>query len=142
MQKLSIFHLFIFEIQSILDSRVQNGQTHFWPCPSKNFYQLLIFVSLYQHAKVQSIPSVYSWDAVNFRVQRLDRPHPFFIMLNQKISDLFLIFVNLYHHAKNEAISSICSEEMIDLKIQQSDWPILCLFSQFWGQKRFSGKSG
>ena len=63
------------------------------------------------------------------RVQRLDWPHPFFIMLNQKISDLLLIFVNLYHHEKNEAVSSICSEEVIDLKILQSDWPILCLFS-------------
>ena len=65
------------------------------------------------------------------RVQRLDWPHPFFIMLNQKISDLLLIFVNLYHHEKNEAVSSICSEEVINLKILQSDWPILCLFSQF-----------
>ena len=37
MQKITSFHQFILEIQSILESCNQTGHTHFWPCPSKNF---------------------------------------------------------------------------------------------------------
>ena len=68
-KKITLFHLFIFERQSILDSCDQTSHTHFWPCPlRKIFDQLLIFVNLYQHAKNWFIPSVYSLDTVNFRV--------------------------------------------------------------------------
>ena len=84
--------------------------------------QLLIFLNLYQHAKNQSIPSVHSSDIGNFRVQRLDWPHPFLTMPNQKISNQFLIFVNLYQHTKKEAVSSVCSGEIVDLKILRSHW--------------------
>ena len=62
MHKISLFYLFIFEIQSILESRDETGHIHFWPSPSKNFDRLLIFVNLYQHAKNQSISSVHSSD--------------------------------------------------------------------------------
>ena len=67
-------------------------------------------------------PFVHSSDTVNFRVQRLDWPHPFLTMPNQTIFDQILIFVNLYQHVKNEAVSSISSGEKVDLKILQSDW--------------------
>ena len=37
MQKISLFHQFILEIQPILESHDQTGHTHFWSCQSKNF---------------------------------------------------------------------------------------------------------
>ena len=81
------------------------------------FNLLLIFVSLYQRAKNQLIPSVHSSDTVNIRVQKPDWPHPFLThvqpMSNHKIFDQFLIFVNLLQHAKNEDVSSICSGEIL-----------------------------
>ena len=37
MQKISLLHQFILEIQPILESRDQTDPTHFWPHPSKKF---------------------------------------------------------------------------------------------------------
>ena len=37
MQKISSFHQFILEIQSILESLDQTGHNHFWPCAPKIF---------------------------------------------------------------------------------------------------------
>ena len=90
--------------------------------PTPNiFNHLLICVNLYQHAKTQLIPSVYSSDLVNFNVLRPDWQHPISTMPNQKIFVLFLIFMNSYQHGKCDAVSSICSREITDLKILQSD---------------------
>ena len=124
----------------------------------KIFNHLLICMNLYQHAKNHFIPSVHSWDTVNFRVQ-MPHPHPFLIMPNQKMLVQLLIFVNLYQHAKNEAIWSICSGEIVDLKTLQSDWLIgfwpisqeqdfsqyrICArtqdFPNFWSKKSFFQK--
>ena len=56
MQNISSFHQFIFEIQSILESRDQTDQTHFLIMFSQKILdQLLIHVILYQHAKNQGI---------------------------------------------------------------------------------------
>ena len=51
MQKISSSHLFILEIQSILETYDQTGHTHFWQYP-KCFDQLLIYVDLYENAKL------------------------------------------------------------------------------------------
>ena len=67
------------------------------------------------------IPSVHSWDKVNFTVQRLNCPHPFLTTSTQKIFGQILIFVNLYQHAKNEGISSTFSGNIADSKTLQSD---------------------
>ena len=49
MQKISSYHLFILEIQWILESCDQLGHTHFWPCPPKifliNFYFMRICIN-------------------------------------------------------------------------------------------------
>ena len=51
-KKITSFHPFILEVQSILESHDKNGHTHFWPCLSQTFSdQLLIYVNLYQNAK-------------------------------------------------------------------------------------------
>ena len=58
MQKISSFHLFILEIQSILESWDKIGHTPFVTMANqKAFDQLLIFVNLYRHAKNQAICS-------------------------------------------------------------------------------------
>ena len=58
MQKISSFHLFILEIESILESWDKIGHTPFVTMANhKDFDQLLIFVNLYQHAKNQAICS-------------------------------------------------------------------------------------
>ena len=125
MQKISLFHLFVFEIKSILESCEQRPD---WPHPflmilsQKIFDQVLSFVNLYQHAKNQLIPSVHSCNTVNFRVQTPDWSNSFLTMPNQKVFSQLLIFFNLHEHAKNEAVSSICSCEILDLKILQPDW--------------------
>ena len=100
-------------------------------------------MNLYQHAKNQFIPSVYSSDTVNFKVPSHDGPHPFLTMPTPKTFKL--IFMKLYLHAKNKLIplvnlilgssnqighinilkitvSSICSEEIVYLEILESDW--------------------
>ena len=66
---------------------------------------------MYQHAKNQLIPSVYSWETFKFSPET-DWPHPLLTMPNQNIFDQLLIFVNLYQHTKNEAVSSICFREI------------------------------
>ena len=73
------------------------------------------FLNLHHHEKYQFIPSIHSWDTVNFRspVTRLstsvfDHAHP-------KIFDKLLIYEDLYKHAKTQAILLICSGDMADL---------------------------
>ena len=74
-------------------------------------------MNLHQHAKNQLIPSIYFSDAVSFRVQRPDWPHPFLTMPHQKIFNQHLNVLNLYQNVINEAASSISSGEIVDLKI-------------------------
>ena len=69
------------------------------------------FLNLLEHAKNQFIPSLHSWDTVNFRVPWPDRPHPFLTMPTQNLFDHILIYVNSYHqHTKNQAVSLIFLE--------------------------------
>ena len=104
-----IFHLFILQIQSILESHHQTSHIHF----------LAMLTHFWTN---QLVPSDLSWDTVNFRVQRPDWPHSFLATPHQKLFNQLLIFVNFYQHAKNEAVSSIFSREILDLKILQSEW--------------------
>ena len=51
-------HLFIFEIQSILESKKPIGQTHILAMPNQKIFELLIIVNLYQHAKNEAVLSI------------------------------------------------------------------------------------
>ena len=112
MKKISLFHLFIFEIKSVLEPDDQTGHTHFRPCPHKNFKSLFNLFEFVRACK-KLIPSVHS-DLFNFRVQITDWPQQFLTMANQTIFNQLLIFVNLYQHTKNYTVSLICSGETID----------------------------
>ena len=70
-------------------------------------------MNLYQYAKNQLIPSVYSLGTVKFRVQRPDWSHPFLTLPNKKIFDKLLMFANFHQHGKIEAVSIIYSEEKL-----------------------------
>ena len=59
MQKSSLFHQFIIEIQSILESCDQTGHTQTF------FDHLFIYVNLYQHVKNQAILLIYSGGMVD-----------------------------------------------------------------------------
>ena len=72
--------------------------------PPKKFYQLLIFVIMYQHAKNQFIPSFHSSDTVNFRVPPPDWPYPFLTLLIFDHGHTHF-WVKLYQHAKKPACS-------------------------------------
>ena len=37
MQNMTLFNLFILEIQPVLESHNQSGHSHFWPCSPKHF---------------------------------------------------------------------------------------------------------
>ena len=72
-KKISLFHLFILEIQSNLKSLDQTPHTHFLTMPfQKIFDQLLIFMNLHQHAKDQFISSISSRDIVNLKFLQFD----------------------------------------------------------------------
>ena len=73
----------------------------------KNFDWLLIFVNLYQHAKNQFIPTVYSLETVNLKVPSHDWPHPSSTMRTPKTFKL--IFMKLYQHGKNKLIPLVNS---------------------------------
>ena len=83
--KIRLFQVFIFEIQSILESWDQTGQAHFWPCPPKNV--LISFKLLRISISIQKvfIPSAHSSDAVNFRVPTPEWPHQFLTKLTLQI---------------------------------------------------------
>ena len=137
MQKISSFHLFIFEIQSILGSCNQTGHTHFWPYPpplplpssdththtnTQMFDQLLISVNLYKHTKNGVIPSVHPSDTVNFRILSPHWLQPFLTMPTTKISNHFLICMNLYQYAKNHFIPSVSFWDTVNFRVQKPDW--------------------
>ena len=73
----------------------------------KNLDWLLIFVNLYQHAKNQFIPTVYSLETVNLKVPSHDWPHPSSTMRTPKTFKL--IFMKLYQHGKNKLIPLVNS---------------------------------
>ena len=69
-----IFHLFILQIQPILESHHQTGHTYFWPCSPQKFSISFNLCEIVPACK-KSI--------VNFIVQRPDWPHPSLTMPHQ-----------------------------------------------------------
>ena len=77
MQKLSSTHILIFKILQNLGTHKSNGHAHFWLCSLK-LSEITFSLSEFPPAgKNQFIPSIHSWDTVNFRVLSPDWPHPF-----------------------------------------------------------------
>ena len=73
MQKISLFHQFILEIEPILESHDKSSHAHFWPCTPKNIStNFLIFMSLYQYAKNQAIALISSGDMADVKIVQSD----------------------------------------------------------------------
>ena len=69
-------------------------------------------------------------ETANFRVPRLDWPHPFLTMPTKKIFDQLLIFVNRYQHAKNLLFIPFAhSSDTVNFKVPSHDWshPVLTM---------------
>ena len=123
MQKISLFNLFLLQIELILEPvtiLATPVSDHAHPKKSQKFGRIWEN----QLAKNQLIPLTHSWDTVNFRLPQADWTYLFLRMPYQKNFYQLSIFANLYQHAKNGAVSSICSGEIVDLKIFQSSWLI------------------
>ena len=137
--KISSVHIFILKIQQILGFHDLKGQVH-WITEST-----FSFPEFVPRCK-KSVYAICSfWDTDNFRVPWPDWPHPFLIMLIQKVFDQLLIFVNLYQHVKNQLfnlfvlkiqsilicmilyqnqlIPSVHSSDTVSFRDQRPDWP-------------------
>ena len=55
---------------------------------------IFTFPEFHQYAKTRFIPSIHSWDTVNFRVPWPDWPHTFLTTPTSKVFDQLLIYVN------------------------------------------------
>ena len=102
MQKTSYtFHLFILQIQSILQSHHQTSCTHFWPYQAQKVS--IIFCEIVPACK-KSVSSVSSF----LRYSQFYSPETRLAILifGHAPPKIFLsTFVNVYQHAKNEAVS-------------------------------------
>ena len=73
MQKITLFHLFILEIEPVLESHGKSGQTHFLTIPPQKFSnQLLNFMNMYRHAENPAITYFHFRDIVNFKILQPD----------------------------------------------------------------------
>ena len=79
-------HKFILKMQQILGS---HGRT-----------SCVIFPEFLPACENPFIPSVHSWDKVNFTVQRLNCPHPILTKPNEKIFGQLLIFCDFVSTCK------------------------------------------
>ena len=117
--KISLLHLFIFEMWSVLESLHHSGHTCFWPCSPLIFSIIFKFAQICTRMKNKQTKKTVQSDQSKDQIGQTHN----LTYLSQ------LIFVNLYRHTKNEAALLICSEEIFDLKILQYDslralWPI------------------
>ena len=123
MQKISLFHLFIFEIKSTLESRDQTGHMHFWPCPPNKFLTSFNFCESVSTCKksVHSIWSFYRYNQFYNPVMGLATP-----ILTTSTFNIFsqlLICMNLYQYTKNKLFPSIHSWDTVNFRVPWQDWP-------------------
>ena len=90
-------------------------------CSATRFFPKLV-IYLYQHEKNQLISSSHSWDAADFGVSRLNKPHPFLSNTLQKLLKQFLNFLNFYQHTKNQLIPLIPSWDTANFSALKAEW--------------------
>ena len=147
MPKISLFHLLIHQIESILESHHMTGNIYFWPHQLLNFqrpFNLHKFVPACQK-------SANSWDTVNLRVQRQDLLN--LLWRNSSLRNYFglhlrnKIFPEHRLCAGTQQIISIFIIEQIQWKLMTKFFfkfkkPIFDPFPQFLEQNKFFKKSG
>ena len=124
MKKISLFHLFNFEIQSILVSHDQTGQIHFWPCPHKKFWSTSNFCESVSTSKKSVYSICYSiCHSVtdNFRVLSHDWPHASLTRPTPKIFNHLLFCMIFHQHAKYQVIASVYFWDTVNFRVQRPD---------------------
>ena len=109
-EKISPIQKLILKIQQILGYHELNRHTHFWTSPPKNHW-----------INLQFIPSIHSWDTVNFRILWPDWSQLFF---NHAYPKMFWSIFNsceFVSTCKKSSYFKICSGDTVK-KILQSDW--------------------
>ena len=140
MQKISIFHLFNFEIQSILESHDQTGHAHFWLYPPKklliNFYFMLICINIYKirlfHWFVLEILlikkscNLIGWEY--FGQYLRNKNFHKYVGICRNIAN------NITFHYITNSVKKFMTKVVNKLK-KPCFWPIFSPFSQFLGKK-------
>ena len=68
-----LFHLFILQIQPILETRDLIGHTHFWPCSTKKFaINFLISLNFYQCTKNEAVSLNCSGEIMDLKTLQSD----------------------------------------------------------------------
>ena len=124
MQKISLLHLFIYEIQSIWESHDHTGHTHFLSFHPKKIWSAFNFCEYVLTCKKSVLSSVHSSDTVSFSVLPLDWPHSFLTMPIPIIFNHLLTCMNLYQDAKNQLILSAHSWVTVQCPVTRLITPI------------------
>ena len=120
---IELFHLFTFEILSILESHDQLSTATIDHAHPKKFWSPFNFCESVSTSKKLVIPFVHSLGTVNFRVLSPHWPHLLLAMPTPNIFKHLLIWMNLYQHAKNQLIPCIHSSDTGNFRVQKPDWP-------------------
>ena len=116
MHEISLFHLFIFDIQSILESHDHTCHTHLRPCPSKIFLTCFYFLKICINIKKISF-SICSFLTYSQLSPVTIWPHPFLAMSTSKTFKHLLICKNFYQHPKNQLIPSVHSSDTVNFRV-------------------------
>ena len=139
MQKIISIYWFILEILSILDSCYLTGHAHFLTMSTQRFFdQLLIYVTLYQHARHQPISLTNSGDTADEKIMQSDWLIFWPIKEEQRFSQIWDLGKNTannmnFHYRTN----SIKTNDQILHSKNLVYWPNFSPLSQFWRQNKF-----
>ena len=154
MQKISLFYLFILQIESILESHHMTDHIHFWLHQALNFQRPFNLHEFVPACK----KSVNSWDTVNLRVQRPDLLNLLWRNSSFRnyaiwLAESILAYISGTRFFPNRFCAG--TQQIINIFIiEQIQWklmtkfffkfkkPIFGPFPQFLGQKKFFKKIG
>ena len=144
MRKIISFYWFKLEILSILDSCYLTGHSHFLTMSTQRFFdQLLIYVTLYQHARHQPISLTNSGDTADEKILQSDWLIIFWpIKEEQRFSQIWDLGKNTannrnFHYRTN----SIKTNDQILHSKNLVFGPISVHFPNFGGKTNSSRKS-
>ena len=154
MPKISLFHLFILQIESILESHHMTGHIHFWPRQPLNFQRPFNLHEFVPACK----KSVNSLDTVNVRAQGPDLLNLLWrnsLFRNYAIwlAESILAYISVTRFFPNRICAG--TQQIINIFIiERIQWKLMTKFfikfkkpifghlPNFWGKKSFSKKSG
>ena len=144
MQRISLFHLFILQIESILESHHMTSHVHFLTTPTPKIFNICYI----------QLKSVNSWDTVNFEFQGPDLLNMLWSNSSFRKYAIWLAESILVYISGTRFFPNIgFVQEHSKFIIEQIQWklmtkfffkvkkPIFGPFHHFWGQKKFFKKN-